>query len=73
MASLSGQGGIVNSNTLAFVGRANQALEKWWQEFDDLHSMYVQSRLNNLTQLYRPNDGFGGVNAEDPRRRSTLC
>lgn len=38
MASLSGQGGLVNSNTLAFVRRANLALDKWWQEFDDLHS-----------------------------------
>lgn len=40
MASLSEQGGIVNSNTLAFVRRANQALEKWWEEFDELHSAF---------------------------------
>ncbi|KAF8322111.1 hypothetical protein DL93DRAFT_2093394 [Clavulina sp. PMI_390] len=42
MVSLSGQGGHVNSNTLAFVRRANLALDKWWQEWDDLHSQTME-------------------------------
>jgi len=36
----------VNSTTLAFVHRANLALDKWWQEFDDLHGeipLHVQN------------------------------
>ncbi|KAK0213045.1 hypothetical protein DFS33DRAFT_1464788 [Desarmillaria ectypa] len=34
LASLNGQ---VNHNTLAFIRRANVALDKWWQDCDDLH------------------------------------
>lgn len=40
MATLSGQGGFVNNNTLAFVRRANLALDKWWSELDELHSEF---------------------------------
>ncbi|KAF9012314.1 hypothetical protein BDQ17DRAFT_1232266 [Cyathus striatus] len=34
LAPLNGQ---VNHNTLAFIRRANVALDKWWQEHDELH------------------------------------
>ncbi|KAF8658282.1 hypothetical protein AX16_002056 [Volvariella volvacea WC 439] len=34
LVSLNGQ---VNHNTLAFIRRANVALDKWWQEHDELH------------------------------------
>ena len=34
LAPLNGQ---VNHNTLAFIRRANVALDKWWQDCDNLH------------------------------------
>ncbi|EEB93774.1 hypothetical protein MPER_07529, partial [Moniliophthora perniciosa FA553] len=34
LAPLNGQ---VNHNTLAFIRRANVALDKWWQDCDELH------------------------------------
>lgn len=36
--TLSPLNGQVNHNTLAFIRRANIALEKWWQDCDELHS-----------------------------------
>ena len=35
--TLSRQDGQVNHNTLAFIRRANVALDKWYQDCDDLH------------------------------------
>lgn len=35
--TLSPLNGQVNHNTLAFIRRANLALDKWWQDCDDLH------------------------------------
>jgi hypothetical protein len=35
--TLSPLDGQVNHNTLAFIRRANLALDKWWQDCDDLH------------------------------------
>lgn len=32
--------GQVNHNTLAFIRRANVALDKWWHESDELHRPY---------------------------------
>lgn len=29
--------GSINQNTVAFIRRSNVALDKWWQEQDDLH------------------------------------
>jgi hypothetical protein len=40
LAPLNGQ---VNHNTLAFIRRANVALDKWWSDCDDLHSMFFNS------------------------------
>jgi hypothetical protein len=39
---MKGQNGnvTVNSNTLAFVRRANSALDIWYKEFDDLHATF---------------------------------
>jgi hypothetical protein len=34
LAPLNGQ---VNHNTLAFIRRANVALDKWWSDCDELH------------------------------------
>ena len=36
LAPLNGQ---VNHNTLAFIRRANVALDKWWNDCDELHRM----------------------------------
>lgn len=36
--TLSPLNGQVNHNTLAFIRRANIALDKWWQDCDELHS-----------------------------------
>lgn len=38
LAPLNGQ---VNHNTLAFIRRANVALDKWWSDCDELHSTPV--------------------------------
>ena len=38
LAPLNGQ---VNHNTLAFIRRANVALDKWWSDCDDLHRTHV--------------------------------
>jgi hypothetical protein len=35
LASMNGQ---VNHNTLAFIRRASEALDKWWRDCDELHS-----------------------------------
>ncbi|KAI0341976.1 hypothetical protein BDW22DRAFT_1358086 [Trametopsis cervina] len=35
--TLSPLNGQVNHNTLAFIRRANVALDKWWADWDDLH------------------------------------
>ncbi|KAI0088000.1 hypothetical protein BDY19DRAFT_892049 [Irpex rosettiformis] len=35
--TLSPLNGQVNHNTLAFIRRANVALDKWWQDWDELH------------------------------------
>lgn len=32
-----GQGGTVNSSILAFVRRANEDLDHWYYEFDEMH------------------------------------
>ncbi|KIY69570.1 hypothetical protein CYLTODRAFT_478725 [Cylindrobasidium torrendii FP15055 ss-10] len=47
LAPLNGQ---VNHNTLAFIRRANLALDKWWQDCDDLHhqSMDENSLLRKI-------------------------
>ena len=45
LAPLNGQ---VNHNTLAFIRRANVALDKWWTDCDDLHSTF-----SNGYNLYR--------------------
>ena len=37
LAPLNGQ---VNGNTLSFIRRANMALEKWWQDNDELHRVH---------------------------------
>ena len=29
--------GQVNHNTLAFIRRASEALDKWWRDCDELH------------------------------------
>jgi hypothetical protein len=34
LASMNGQ---VNHNTLAFIRRASEALDKWWRDCDELH------------------------------------
>ncbi|PSS37802.1 hypothetical protein PHLCEN_2v270 [Hermanssonia centrifuga] len=38
--TLSPLNGQVNHNTLAFIRRANVALDKWWQDCDELHRMF---------------------------------
>lgn len=38
--TLSPLGGQVNHNTLAFIRRANVALDKWWQDCDELHRTF---------------------------------
>jgi hypothetical protein len=43
LAPLNGQ---VNHNTLAFIRRANVALDKWWQDCDNLHrTQFTQSSV----------------------------
>lgn len=32
---------VVSTNTLAFIRRANVALDKWWQDCDELHSVSI--------------------------------
>lgn len=36
--TMHGQGGTVTSSTLAFVRRANEDLDQWYYEFDEMHS-----------------------------------
>ena len=49
--TLSPLNGQVNHNTLAFIRRANIALDKWWTDCDDLHStqigIYLPKRLTD--------------------------
>jgi hypothetical protein len=49
LAPLNGQ---VNHNTLAFIRRANVALDKWWSDCDELHSAsFVLSTHNVYSTL----------------------
>lgn len=38
--TLSPLNGQVNHNTLAFIRRANAALDKWWADCDELHRKF---------------------------------
>jgi hypothetical protein len=48
--------GAPNHNTIAFVRRASLALEKWWQDSDELHreciDLVVQSELTSALNLH---------------------
>ena len=59
--TLSQMNGQVNHNTLAFIRRANLALDKWWAECDELHSnagrLLIWARL--LTSIIRQIYGRG--------------
>lgn len=45
--------GQVNHNTLAFIRRANLALDKWWAECDELHSNAGPfANLNEITDIH---------------------
>ncbi len=46
--TLSPLNGQVNHNTLAFIRRANIALDKWWTDCDDLHSKQIYSGLSTV-------------------------
>ncbi|EIN12012.1 hypothetical protein PUNSTDRAFT_83912 [Punctularia strigosozonata HHB-11173 SS5] len=48
--TLSPLNGQVNHNTLAFIRRANLALDKWWQDCDELHrqTMDEESLLRKM-------------------------
>jgi hypothetical protein len=35
--TLTSMNGQVNHNTLAFIRRASEALDKWWRDCDELH------------------------------------
>ena len=48
LAPLNGQ---VNHNTLAFIRRANVALDKWWSDCDELHSTPVSSAQIDLFNI----------------------
>ena len=39
--TLSPLNGQVNHSTLAFIRRANIALDKWWSDCDELHRKYL--------------------------------
>ncbi|KAJ7783181.1 hypothetical protein B0H16DRAFT_1495738 [Mycena metata] len=43
LAPLNGQ---VNHNTLAFIRRANVALDKWWNDCDELHRAFLAGELH---------------------------
>ena len=44
--TLTSMNGQVNHNTLAFIRRASEALDKWWRDCDELH------RLSQLFPYY---------------------
>ena len=35
--TLTSMNGQVNHNTLAFIRRASEALDKWWRDCDEIH------------------------------------
>ena len=37
--TLTSMNGQVNHNTLAFIRRASEALDKWWRDCDELHRL----------------------------------
>jgi hypothetical protein len=41
--TLSSMNGEVNHATLAFIRRANAALDKWWQDCDELHREWAKA------------------------------
>lgn len=41
--TLSPLNGQVNHNTLAFIRRANVALDKWWQDCDEIHRKWLRT------------------------------
>ncbi len=47
--TLSPLNGQVNHNTLAFIRRANVALDKWWQYWDELHRKFAPCHLIHAT------------------------
>ena len=38
--TLTSMNGQVNHNTLAFIRRASEALDKWWRDCDELHRTF---------------------------------
>jgi hypothetical protein len=46
--TLTSMNGQVNHNTLAFIRRASEALDKWWRDCDELHRS-----LSSLPHLAR--------------------
>jgi hypothetical protein len=52
----------VNQNTLAFIRRANVALDKWWADCDELHRtlLYCEYQQDLNADIYtRTNHGRG--------------
>ena len=47
--------GQVNHNTLAFIRRASEALDKWWRDCDELHRASPLFYLL-MFSLRHPND-----------------
>jgi len=57
LAPLNGQ---VNHNTLAFIRRANVALDKWWQDCDELHSKETLSTPPGRSLTFITNSANNG-------------
>lgn len=58
--TLSPLNGQVNHNTLAFIRRANVALDKWWQDCDEIHRTFpwrIRPNLSINTLWYRAING----------------
>lgn len=57
--TLSPLNGQVNHSTLAFIRRANIALDKWWSDCDELHRKFHPCIVeeSQLSDAYRPNHG----------------
>lgn len=49
LAPLNGQ---VNHNTLAFIRRANVALDKWWNDCDELHRTFVTNSNGSKSNAF---------------------
>lgn len=66
--------GQVNHDTVAFIRRANLALEKWWADCDELHRKHTLINIFTTYMVVHRKDGGSGIfTAQNTRWRTTLC